>query len=144
MFCTEPNAPTNLQVTATVNSLAASWTAPTPGAVTSYTVTLKEGSRTKDAKTVVSGAAATFAGLTAGKEYTVAVVSVAGVLSSGGQNSDPLSHNFYTSKSVKTYSHYILLHLELNFCIYIHVTPWCLYNCILVLKLQTEINLKMV
>ena len=87
-------------MTATVNSLAVSWTAPTPGAVTSYTVTLKEGTTTQDTKSVDSGTAATFTGLIAGKEYTVAVVSVAGVVISGGQSSDPLSDNFYTSKSV--------------------------------------------
>ena len=103
MFCTEPNAPTGLTVTAaTVNSLAVSWTAPTTGSVTSYTVTVKEkdSASIKETKTGDSGTAATFTGLTAGKEYTVAVVSVAGVVSSGGQNSDPLSHDFYTSKLV--------------------------------------------
>ena len=100
MICTEPNTPTNLQVTAaTMNSLTVSWTAPT-AAVTSYTVTVKEGTTTKDTKTGVTGTAATLAGLTPGKEYTVAVVSVAGDGSSGSQSSDPLSGNFYTSKSV--------------------------------------------
>ena len=100
--CTEPNAPTKLQMTAaTVDSLKVSWTASTTGSVT-YTVTLNEKDITtgKETKTNVSGTAATFAGLTAGKEYTVAVVSVAGVVSSGGQNSDPLADNFFTSKSV--------------------------------------------
>ena len=103
MVCTEPNAPTNLQVTtAAVDALTISWTAPTTGSVTSYTVTVKEkdSASIKETKSVVSGTAANFAGLTAGKEYTVTVVSVAGVVSSGGQNSDPLTDNFFTSKSV--------------------------------------------
>ena len=93
-------------MTATVDSLAASWTAPTHGAVTSYTVTLKEDTTTKDTKTGVTETTVTFDSLpddkklTAGTEYTVEVVSVAGVLNSGGQSSDsPLSGNFYTSKS---------------------------------------------
>ena len=101
--CTEPNAPTDLTVTtATVNSLEVSWTAPTTGSVTSYTVTVKEkdSASIKETIPVDSGTAATFTGLAAGTEYTVTVVSVAGVVSSGGQNSDPLSDNFYTSKSV--------------------------------------------
>ena len=92
-------------MTATVNSLAVSWTAPS-GAVTSYTVTVKEGTTVKDT-TSVTGTTATFDStaadkkLTAGTEYTVEVVSVAGVLNSGGQSSDSsLSGNFYTSKSV--------------------------------------------
>ena len=85
---------------ATMNSLTVSWTAPTTGDVTSYTVTVKEGTTTKDTKTGVTGTAATLAGLTPGKEYTVAVVYVAGDGSSGSQSSDPLSGNFYTSKSV--------------------------------------------
>ena len=93
-------------MTATVDSLAVSWTAPTPGGVTSYTVTLKEGTATKGTKTGVTGTTATFDSSTAGKEltagtkYTVEVVSVAGVLNSGGQSSDSLSGNFFTSKSV--------------------------------------------
>ena len=93
-------------MTATVDSLVVSWTAPN-GAVTSYTVTLKEGTVTKGTKTGVTGTTATFDSSTAGKEltagtkYTVEVVSVAGVLNSGGQSSDSsLSGNFYTSKSV--------------------------------------------
>ena len=87
---------------ATVNSLAVSWTRPSTGAVTSYTVTVKEkdSDSIKETKPGVSGTAATFAGLIAGKQYTVAVVSVAGVVNSGGQNSDSLSHDFYTSKLV--------------------------------------------
>ena len=84
-----------------MGSLEVSWTAPTPGGVTSYTVTLKEGTTTKDTQTSVTGTTATFDSLTAGTKYTVEVVSVAGVLNSGGQSSDSsLSGNFYTSKSV--------------------------------------------
>ena len=84
-----------------MNSLTVSWRAPTPGGVKSYTVTLKEGTTTKETKTGVSGTTATFADLTTGKEYSVAVLSVAGIVGSGGQNSDSsLSGNFYTSKSV--------------------------------------------
>ena len=103
VFCTEPNAPTGLIVTAaTVNSLAVSWTAPTSGAVTSYSVTLKDksGNPAKDPQTVTGTTTASFTGLAAGTEYTVTVVSVAGVVSSGSQNSDPLSDDFFTSKSV--------------------------------------------
>ena len=87
-------------MTATVDSLAVSWTAPS-GAVTSYTVTVKEGTAIKDTKTV-TGTTATFDSsaadkkLTAGTEYTIEVVSVAGVLNSDSS----LSGNFYTSKSV--------------------------------------------
>ena len=90
-----------------MNSLTVSWTAPSSGAVTSYTVTVKEGTTVKDTKTSVTETTATFDSLTvskkltAGTEYSVEVVSVAGVLNSGGQSSDSLlSGNFYTSKSV--------------------------------------------
>ena len=86
---------------AALNSLTVSWTAPSSGAVTSYTVTLKEGTITKVTKPGVTETTATFDSLTAGTKYTVEVVSVAGVLTSGGQSSDSLlSGNFYTSKSV--------------------------------------------
>ena len=78
-----------------MNSLAATWDAPTTGGVTTYTVTLKEGSTAKETAPVVSGTTKTFNGLTAGNEYTVVVVSVI-----GGQSSDPVENKFYTSKSV--------------------------------------------
>ena len=82
-----------------MDSLAATWDAPTTGGVTTYTVTLKEGSTVKETAPVVSGTTKTFNGLTAGNEYTVVVVSVIGDLNSGGQSSDPVEGKFYTSKS---------------------------------------------
>ena len=89
-----PNAPTNLQAMATVNSLTLTWEAPTSGGVTTYTVTLKEGDTIKYTTPDVIGTTTTFNnGLTAGKEYTVVVVSVI-----GGQNSQAVEADFYTSK----------------------------------------------
>ena len=84
-------------------SLTVSWTAPTSGAGTSYTVTLKEGTTTKDTQTGVTGTTATFDSLTSGTQYAVAVVSVIGYLGYGGQNSASLSDDFYTSKSFLDY-----------------------------------------
>ena len=82
-----------------MNSLTATWVAPTTGGGTKYTVTLKEGSTIKTTTPGVSGTTTTFNGLTAGNEYTVVVVSVIGDLSSGGQTSDSVENKFYTSKS---------------------------------------------
>ena len=90
-----PNAPTNLQATATVDSLTPVWEAPTLGGVTTYTVTLNDGATLKKTTPDVTGTTTTFNdGLIAGKEYTILVVSVI-----GGQNSEPLLADFYTSKS---------------------------------------------
>ena len=75
-----------------MNSLTATWDAPTTGGGTTYTVTLKEGSTTKTSTPGVSGT--TFNSLTAGMEYTIVVVSVI-----GGQTSDSVENKFYTSKS---------------------------------------------
>ena len=84
-----------------MNSLEVSWTPPATGSVTSYSVTVKEkGSDSIKETKPVSGTTATFTDLAAGTEYTVAVVSVAGVVSSGGQSSDSLGDDFFTSKSV--------------------------------------------
>ena len=86
-----------------MNSVTATWDAPTTGGGTKYTVTLKEGSTTKDTNNDVSGTTTTFSSLTAGTEYTVVVVSVIGDLSSGGQSSDSVEGKFYTSKSEWVY-----------------------------------------
>ena len=83
----------------TVNSLTATWVAPTTGGGTKYTVKLKEGSTTKTTTPDVSGTTTTFNNLAAGTEYTVVVVSVIGDLNSGGQTSDSVENKFYTSKS---------------------------------------------
>ena len=82
-----------------MNSLTATWVAPTTGGGTKYTVTLKEGSTTKDTNNDVSGTTTTFSSLTAGNEYTIVVVSVIGDVNSGGQTSDSVENKFYTSKS---------------------------------------------
>ena len=93
-LCTEPNAASNVQATTTVDSLTATWVAPTTDSMTTYTVTLKKGSETKATTPGVSGTTTTFNSLSAGTEYTVVVVSVI-----GGQSSDPVEGKFYTSKS---------------------------------------------
>ena len=88
-----PNSASNLQATATVDSLKPTWVAPTAGGDVTYTVTLKDGASVKETKEDITETTTTFNVLTAGKQYTIMVVSVI-----GGQNSDPLQGNFYTSK----------------------------------------------
>ena len=94
LFLAVPNAASNLQVTATVNSLKPTWVAPATGGDVTYTVTLKDGDEVKETKDGITETTTTFNKLIAGKQFIVIVVSVI-----GGQNSDPLQGNFYTSKS---------------------------------------------
>ena len=85
--------------TVTVNSLTVTWINPTPGGGTSYTVTLKDGESTVKTKNSISETTATFSSLTAGKQYTVVLVSEIGDLSNGGQSSAEAQDTSYTSKS---------------------------------------------
>ena len=91
----EPNAPSNVGVTAvTVSSVTVTWTASSTTGV-SYTVTLKkEDGTTVKTETGVSGKAIGGLTLTPGTQYTAVVEAVI-----GGQSSAEEDKTLYTSKS---------------------------------------------
>ena len=93
----EPNKPTNLQVTVTVNSLTVKWDPPSTGLVDKYKVELGGVSNSQeiDANTRT----AEFTTLIAGKQYSVVVVAISGTVGSGSQQSDSADGSYYTSKS---------------------------------------------
>ena len=90
MFLAAPNGVKDLALASTtVNSLTVQWTAPT-GGYTEYKVTIGGA----DEQTVAKGTTtATFSGLTAGTEYTVAVITV-----NNADKSSKVEESFYTSK----------------------------------------------
>ena len=87
----EPSAAKNLKAMVTDESMTVTWTAAT-GIVGYYEVWLKEKS---DTKRNVTQPRTTFTDLTAGKQYTVVLVTV-----SGDQRSITAEKSFYTSKCV--------------------------------------------
>ena len=88
-----PNAAKNLKATVTDDSMTVSWPAPT-GTVGYYEVWLQGKSDTKRNVTQAN-TSTTFTDLTAGKQYTVLLVTV-----SGDQRSTTAEEKFYTSKCV--------------------------------------------
>ena len=86
-----------------VEMLAVTWEAPSSGLVEKYTVKLKHIPGTSQDVMVSSQRRAQFTGLIAGKQYTVVVAAVSGVLGSGGQKSEDAEGQFYTSKSTEQF-----------------------------------------
>ena len=96
----EPNVPLLIQALGMrVEMLAVTWDAPVSGLVEKYTVKFKDIPGTSQDVMVSSARRAQFTGLIAGKQYTVVVAAVSGVLGSGGQKSEDAEGQFYTSKS---------------------------------------------
>ena len=93
----EPDKPTNLQVTVTVNSLKVTWDPPSTGLVDKYKVEL--GVSNSQEINAANTRTAEFTGLTEGKQYRVVVVAISGTVGSGGQQSDGTGQSYYTSKS---------------------------------------------
>ena len=87
-----------------VDFLTVTWAAPSSGLVEKYTVKLKDIPGTSRDVIVTSPKQEKFTGLIAGKQYTVVVAAVSGVLGSGGQKSGDAEEQFYTSKSHEQYS----------------------------------------
>ena len=94
----EPNKPTNLQVSVTVNSLTVTWGPPSTGLVDKYKVELGGVSNTHEIN-AANTKTAEFTNLIAGKQYNVVVVAISGTVGSGGQQSDGTDHSYYTSES---------------------------------------------
>ena len=94
-FIAEPNSVSGLEIDSmTTTSLMVKWATPA-GQLTGYIVTLDDGSGSDKTKTPGEDeTSAEFTGLTAGKEYTVRVVTM-----SGSAKSAIAEGQFYTSKS---------------------------------------------
>ena len=90
MFVLAPNAAKISSAIVKETSMTVSWSVPS-GGVEQYEVRLKEKSGSKQNVTQKSNAQ--FTGLTAGKKYTVVLVTV-----SGKQRSTTPDKTFYTSK----------------------------------------------
>ena len=91
-FNTGHNATSNLQATATADSLTVTWDAPPEGRVTGYTVELLDLNATIQTINPDVRMATVF-GLDAGTRYTVVVITI-----DDDQEDYPLENSFYTSK----------------------------------------------
>ena len=115
--CLVPNAARNMEATVGETSLTLTWDAPVSGRVETYTAMLKTGSGLKHTSNVTTSTA-TFTGLTAGKQYTVVVVTVC-----GDQISKPLENNFHTSTCIIVLLQLIKLYVDR------YETPVMVFEC---------------